>query len=52
MCTFLPIQFLLYSRLIMRNLRDTKLIKLGGHDITNLRCANGTVLKTELMEDL
>ena len=43
----------LYSEMIMGNLEEYSGIKVGGHNINNLRCADDTVLISEnYKEDL
>ena len=44
--------FSLYSEMIMRHLEGTLGIQTGGHNINNLRYADGTVLIAETEEDL
>ena len=41
-----------YSELILRELEQERGIQIGGQNVTNLRCADDTVLLAESQEDL
>ncbi|GFO02707.1 endonuclease-reverse transcriptase [Plakobranchus ocellatus] len=51
-CVLSPDLFSLYSEIIMRNLENHPVIKVGGQNINNLRYADNTVLIAENKEDL
>ena len=47
-----PELFIYYSELILRNLEQERGLKVGGHNITNIRYADDTILIAELEKDL
>ena len=51
-CVLSPDLFSLYSEHIMHNIIDIPSMKIGGHNISNVRYADDIVLKAENDEDL
>ena len=51
-CVLSPDLFFLYSEIIMRNMEGQPGIRVGGHNINNLRYADNTVLISENEKDL